>query len=319
MSKGKSRIALAVDTFVSEYSQFIITGIRKACEEFDYELLIFNIGTINDMTLPYAFQYMAISAFISKNNVDGLIFVSGTQMHNLTKAELNSYLKSYKSIPIVNISAQFNGIPSIVVESDEAYKAIIEELIKNQDCKRFGILGVDSNSAEVKQRQKCLKTTLSSYGITDSNIVSWKSDFEYSNTFVLLEEYWAKHGNFKFDAIFALNDEMAAACIDFCKLHKIKVPNELTIIGFDDSHRATYASPSITSVNQEIPEQGYEACRLLGKMINGENVPDVTTIQATPVFRYSTQRNKYSQELKKSDFVKVDTTRNTKALYEDAV
>jgi len=319
MSKGRKRIALAVDLFVTEYSQFIISGIRRACKEEGYELLIFTIGTINDLNLPYAYQHLAISAFITKNNVDGLIFVSGTQMHNLTKAELNSYIKTYKSIPIVNISSSFNGIPSVVVECEEAYKTIVKEITKNQECKTFGILGVDSNSTEVKDRLKNIKSSLVANGVSDSNIVCWKSDFEYSNTFALLEDYWAKYKKFKFDVVFALNDEMAAACMDFCKLHKIKIPKDTLIIGFDDSARASYASPSITSINHEAPEQGYQACKLIGKLMNGEEVPDITTIQATPIFRGSTQRNKYSIELKKNESCKVDLKRNTKVLYEDAV
>lgn len=319
MSKRRKRIALAVDLFVSEYSQFIISGIKRACKEFGYELLIFTIGTINNIQQPYAYQHLAISAFITKNNVDGLIFVSGTQMHNLTKTELNSYLKTYKSIPIVNISSLFSGISSIVVECENAYKSIIEELITHQNCRTFGLLGVESNSTEVKQRSKIIKTILNSYGITDSNITHWKSDFEYSNTFAILEDYWAKYNSFSFDAVLALNDEMAAACIDFCKLHKIKVPKDVIVVGFDDSHRASYGSPSITSINQEIVEQGYQACKLVGQLIDGEKIPDVTTIQAMPVFRFSSMRNKYTEELKNAKDKRVDIRRTTKILYEDAL
>lgn len=299
MGEKKIRIGLVLDYVVSEYSELIVSGIRKACKNNKIEFLIFPIGELHDIRSLFDYQNVAVTAFLSSKNLDGVIFVSGTQMHYLTKAEITSYIKSFSPLPIVNISTAIPGIPSITVESQNAYKQIIDNLINIQGCKKFGVLGVRSNSNEAKSRRNAIKSILEEYEIPAENITFWKADFEYRIAYEELEFHYETYKNFDFDAIFCLNDEMAFAAMDFCAKIGKAVPDDVCLVGFDDLERSEFCNPSLTTINQQIEEQGYKAVETLLNVIQGNEVPPVTVVEAQPVFRESTSRS--VEYLHKSD------------------
>jgi len=64
-------------------------------------------------------------------------------------------------------------------------------------------------------------------------------------------------------AIIACNDDMAAAAISIAHRHRLEVPGDLTIVGFDDTPIASIVSPAITTARQPIAEMAASAIRLL--------------------------------------------------------
>ena len=78
MTSSKLRIGLAIDYVYSDYSIALLDGIKKACKDFNAELLIFPIGELNNISFAYDYQYTATAALISSKNLDGLVFASGT-------------------------------------------------------------------------------------------------------------------------------------------------------------------------------------------------------------------------------------------------
>ena len=63
-------------------------------------------------------------------------------------------------------------------------------------------------------------------------------------------------------AIFAANDVSAIATMDVAQSLGISVPDDLSVIGFDNILESALASPSLTTIDQSIQEMGYEATRL---------------------------------------------------------
>jgi LacI family transcriptional regulator len=69
------------------------------------------------------------------------------------------------------------------------------------------------------------------------------------------------------DALFCLTDEIAAAAIAALTERGIRVPDDVAVVGYDDSKLAAYANPSLTSVRQDGVLMGREAVRLLIRCI----------------------------------------------------
>ena len=88
----KVRIGLLIDFLVSEYSEFLIAGVEESCKKVGADYYIFQMGELQNRSQNFDYQYVAITAFLSKNNVDGLIFVSSTQTHNMSFDSYVSYL-----------------------------------------------------------------------------------------------------------------------------------------------------------------------------------------------------------------------------------
>lgn len=299
MFNGRLRIGVVFDFIVSEYSELIIEGVRKACKNYNVDFLVFSMGTLHDIRSVFSYQNVSVTAFITKNNLDGAIFISANQMNFLNKAEVTSYIKSFLPLPIVNISSQISGVPSVTVECYKAYEAILTDLVKTQQCKRFGILSVRNNSNEVKTRRNNIKNILLDLGIPADDITIWRADFDYTKSYSELEYYYKTKKGFDIDAILCINDEMAYAALDFCNSKGLRVPEDVAVVGFDDLDRSAYCSTPLTSINQQISEQGYKAVELLVASINGEKVPANTVVESTVVVRESTCKLKFSDEIAK--------------------
>lgn len=311
MGRNKRRIGLIIDYLVSEYSENLIIGMDSYCKEKDIDFLLFTIGELHSpSTKTYNYQYVATTAQIRKTNVDGIVIASGTQMHGTSKKEFLSYLRSYKPLPIVNISMELDGIPSIVVDCDQAFDSLIQHLIDDQGCRKFGFMGVDNNSFDVVTRTTIFKNVMKRNGISPENAIIWKSNFDYASSYAQLDEYYLKHGSFDFDAIISLNDDMAFACMDFIQNSlKLKIPQDIIVTGFDDLQRCSFSNPPLTSVNQQVSYQAKLAAETLNNMLDNLEVPLLQKVTAKAVLRQSSAKKEIQQkDYENNPYVAVDKT-----------
>jgi DNA-binding LacI/PurR family transcriptional regulator len=92
----------------------------------------------------------------------------------------------------------------------------------------------------------------------------------------------------RLDAVFAANDLMAAGALRVIKATGRKVPDDVAIVGFDDSHVARHTDPQLTSVRQPIEDLGRNMARLLlARLPEGAAVPDPVVLPTELVIRES--------------------------------
>lgn len=73
-------------------------------------------------------------------------------------------------------------------------------------------------------------------------------------------------------AVFAANDEIALGAIEAARTRGLRVPEDLSVVGFDDTRLARMASPPLTTVRQPLREMGGVALRTALRLANGEKV-----------------------------------------------
>ncbi len=73
-------------------------------------------------------------------------------------------------------------------------------------------------------------------------------------------------------AIFAANDETALGVVEAARLHGLRVPQDLSVVGFDDTEAARVASPPLTAVAQPLRKMGAVALRTALRLAAGEHV-----------------------------------------------
>jgi DNA-binding LacI/PurR family transcriptional regulator len=92
----------------------------------------------------------------------------------------------------------------------------------------------------------------------------------------------------RLDAVFAANDLMAAGALRVLKAAGRQVPDDVAIVGFDDSHVARHTDPALTSVRQPIEELGRTLARLLlQRLRDGSVVPPSVVLPTELVVRES--------------------------------
>ncbi|MEW2358999.1 LacI family DNA-binding transcriptional regulator [Spirillospora sp. NPDC029432] len=80
------------------------------------------------------------------------------------------------------------------------------------------------------------------------------------------------------DALFAADDPMALGAMRVLKKRGRRIPEDVAVIGFEDSASAPVADPPLTTVHQSVEEMGRQMARLLISRIQGESVPDPVVI-----------------------------------------
>ncbi|WP_312877732.1 substrate-binding domain-containing protein [Lentzea indica] len=91
-------------------------------------------------------------------------------------------------------------------------------------------------------------------------------------------------------AVFAANDITAIATIETAVGLGLQVPDDLSVVGFDNIPESALCAPPLTTVEQPIREMGHRAITLLVRLINGET-PDEThvTLGTELIVRRSTR------------------------------
>lgn len=73
-------------------------------------------------------------------------------------------------------------------------------------------------------------------------------------------------------AVFAGSDETAAGVIEAARARGLRIPEDLSVVGFDDTQVAWFSSPPLTTVRQPLQEMGGVALRAALRMVNGEKL-----------------------------------------------
>lgn len=105
----------------------------------------------------------------------------------------------------------------------------------------------------------------------------------------LLEE--SKQGN-PIDGILASSDVIASQVLQCAAAEGIRVPEDLAVVGFDDTLIATTTIPNLTTIHQPIREMAQAAVQLLISATEGRVVPTRTVLPVSLIVRGSTVRNK---------------------------
>ena len=92
-------------------------------------------------------------------------------------------------------------------------------------------------------------------------------------------------------AIFAFNDELAVGAMQAARARGLRIPEDLSIVGFDDVEWTRYVTPQLTTVRQPLAEMGRMAVSLLTRLVDNQSMEVLHVELATRfIVRGSTQR-----------------------------
>ncbi|MBN1976671.1 MAG: LacI family DNA-binding transcriptional regulator [Anaerolineae bacterium] len=169
------------------------------------------------------------------------------------------------SVPIVFLSMEPH--PDLFVVSVDNYSGglLATRHLITQGCQNIGLIAGPLDWWEARQRKRGWQEALESAGLPtrDSFIAegNWlATSGEYGLTRLL-----NKHP--EIDGMFVCNDRMALGALRAAQRLGRRVPEDLAIVGFDDTPDAAYFYPPLTTVRQDMVELGRRAVRELGKVI----------------------------------------------------
>lgn len=285
------RIALFVHNLTVEYSLTVAQGVASYfTQDKDVKLVL---AQTNQPFYPhglYEYQYWTSAELLKADDVDLIMIVTSAYQTFTSPEELKAFLKPFTKKPIVSIAVDlpFNNVHYTVCDCEKAYDQVVEHLITKHACKNIGFLSAATTSSkEGLARLKAFKKALKNHNL------KFNPDNVIEGLFIREAAYTIAHDKYKtkadvnVDAFVSSNDLMAEGCMKAMQDIDVKVPKDVKIIGFDDTVRASFTSPSLSTIDQNIAAQGYAAAEVAHKILLGENVPRKTKIFAEPVYRQS--------------------------------
>jgi PAS domain S-box-containing protein len=267
------------------YQANVWPGVADVARERDANLICFVGGALRGPS-EFDTQRNIAYDFASPVNVDGLVTMSGSLAQFIGPEILGQFFKRYRPLPIVSIALAIKNVPSVLVDNMVGMRDLIAHLIEVHRFRRIAFIRGPEANPEAEHRYHAYRAILSEHGIPlDPELVApgnFLSPSGEEAVHLLLDQ--RKVG---FEAVVSANDEMALGVITALMERGRHIPEDVSVVGFDDIEEARFASPPLTTVHQPLYEQGRRATEMLLDMLAGKEVPERITLPTELTIRRS--------------------------------
>jgi DNA-binding LacI/PurR family transcriptional regulator len=291
LQKKSHTIGVIVPEITSHFFSAIITGIQDVIGTSEYNIMI---CLSNE---SYEEEEIIIKKLL-KIQVDGVL---------VSPASATKNFDHFRTL-------QKNGIPVVVFDRDcpglEADKVLVDDyagafqaveyLIKS-GCVKIAHLGGPLNLSTTKHRLQGYLDALENTKIPiRKEYIAHVKGFSHDDGLKPAKKL-LKLPNSP-DAIFAMNDNIAISAMHMARKLDLRIPDDISIVGFDDEPHSSYFRPSLSTVWQPVYSLGMLSARIVLQRLNDEN-----------------GENEFRQEIFKPELVIRESSRQFSPIIKDRV
>ena len=301
------RIGLFLNLLDEEYQISVYKGIVKKAKEHGVEIVCFQQDNKNMSMEELVSQFPKKHFF----NVDGIILLTSVITDNFAFSKKEDIQKYWENIPVISVGQKIKNVPSLMIETDESMKELVEHLILKHNYKKFLYIGGSPKHHDAILREQIFKKTLDAYQ-------PWFSDLQYTIKYGFflehvaiqaLEEYLQENDDNLPDVVVCANDNMALGIYKFFKMNSERLNmKECAVTGFDDVPQAKFEIPALTTIHQPLEEIGEKSLELIKEFVEKKSVNDETFIESKVMYRNSCGCN--SDLLKQTEDILIEQNKN---------
>ncbi|WP_114974873.1 substrate-binding domain-containing protein [Vibrio cholerae] len=274
MNRTKT-IGMLVTTSTNPFFGEVVKGVERSCYHQGYNLILCNTEGDNQR------MKASINTLLQKR-VDGLLLMCST-----LEGERLDVFDRYPDIPIVVMDWGPILFASDKIQDNSlqggymAAKHLIE-------CghKEIGCITGPLIRHQAQMRYEGYKRALAEAGVAINPDWIVESDFECEGGYQAFEKLYQR-GKLP-SALFVSNDMMAMGVIQAASQRGFRVPDDLSLIGYDDVHIAKFMTPALTTIHQPKYRLGKAAIdTLLYRLENPDTTAQVVQLEPTLVVRNS--------------------------------
>ena len=285
-------VAVLVPSFAVEYSLEFLAGIYDYFNEKDVRVLVAHSRYYHDSTGAFNYQYWSVINLLKSEEVDVVICASGMYTSTMSRDEIANELKSFLNKPVISVALDFDfeECHSITqrINCDEIFYEIVNHLKTKHGCTNFAFLSANSlNSEEGNERYRAFLNAIKSCDLEFSSENEIEGKFVYEIAKNELKNKYKSKKDIKFDALVAANDAMAIAAMDYFAEIGIDVPEDVKVVGFDDSISSRLVHPRLSTISQNVYGQGYRAAELANDILDGKTVEKNEITELRVIYRQS--------------------------------
>jgi LacI family transcriptional regulator len=259
--------------FTDPYYPNLLMGIAKACNLFDYTLALFLVSTKED-------EENVIGRVARKGFLDGVIIQSG---HHGDQGVIGKMVD--KKIPLVVVGRPFrsDNVTYVDIDNISAASSAVNYLCKTGCRKIATITGPINSTVGIDRLEGYRQAIREQNGLVDETLIV-EGDFTETSGYLAMQKLLPYHP----DGVFAASDVMAAGAMKAIDEANLRIPNDVSLIGFDDLPIASYGSNQLSTVRQNVAEIGLRAVESLIEQIEHESIaPHQVILDTELVIRQS--------------------------------
>ncbi|AGB41750.1 transcriptional regulator [Halobacteroides halobius DSM 5150] len=258
------------------FAMKLVAGVMNASRKSEYDILLFSETEVRSDSYIQRCQ---------ERSVDGAIIL-GIKSNDPHLEEIKN-----SDIPIILIDIPVSGKKTTYVSShnvEGAYQAV--KYLMNLGHQKVVFMNGHEHAPVSKERLQGYKLAHQDCKIKYNDQLVLNGKYERDIAYQRMKKFLSL--NKDFTAVFAASDLMALGVMDALKEVNIKIPEEVSIIGFDDIELCTHTNPQLSTVKQKRFEMGQRAVIGLLEMIEeGSNSVEPVLLDYELVIRGSVQSN----------------------------
>jgi DNA-binding LacI/PurR family transcriptional regulator len=269
----RSRMVGLVQASAGEYgpSQTVV-AFTEAARAAQYGVLTIEMATGEGGAVRQAVETLV------RQNVEGVVLICDNRY------VLDAIYETEVGIPVVAIDAAAPGHAfSVAIDQAAGARQAVRHLV-DAGHRDIAHLAGPTHSPDAQARIDGWRAELADHGLVarPHGLGDWTaaSGYQFGRTFPVGEP---------FTAAFIANDQMAIGFISALAERGYRIPEDISVVGFDDIQEAPYVRPALTTVRQDFAAVGQAALALMLEVLDdGESTPDPVVLPPNLQVRAST-------------------------------
>ena len=253
-------IGLVMANLTSPFYPYVLDKFLLRFQSMDKQTLLFTSAPNQeiDELLPHILQH----------RVDALIATSITMTSELAE-ECRRY-----GVPVILFNRYAPGT-SAVCSDNEAGSRQVADILIDTGHQRIAYIAGTASASTNRDREKGFTDRLHERGVTDW--IRGAGDFTYESGYAVASELLARED--RPDGIFCASDNMALGALDAARYeHGLNIPDDLSVIGFDDMPISSWPTYNLTTITQQVDLMIEEAISMLVERLEDPARPPETRL-----------------------------------------
>jgi DNA-binding LacI/PurR family transcriptional regulator len=203
--------------------------------------------------------------YLIDNKIGGIIFAEGISMNTIERAS------KYTETVLIDRHFKEDFVSEVSSDNYSGGRQAVEYLLQ-LNHKRIGFISGPENWPSAEERYRGYRDALSAFNIPFNPDLLFRGDLRFESGISALE-YFLTLSEWP-TAIFSANDQMALGVLNKSKILNISIPEDISLVGFDNIPYYSLYNTDLTTVEQDIPALCESAFNVMMKKIDGENKAD---------------------------------------------
>lgn len=285
-NNGRKNLCVILCDVINHYQEQVCRTITAHAEARGYNVSFFSHFTCYGVDTKNGLAQANIITLVPYERFDGFIICHDTFSNEKAVEQMFDYIDERTSAPVVTLRRAWKDYACVLADNAGSICNIVNHFIDIHGFRRIAFMSGPLEHPDAQRRLADYKQALQDRGIPFREELVFYGDF-WRKKSKKAARYFTKELTERPQAIVCANDYMALSLCNELLSQGTMVPEDIAVSGFDDIWEASVMIPPMTTVTMPVEKMTEMAFDTLEKMMRGEKVERVQTLQTEPVIRNS--------------------------------